>query len=158
MVSLQDPPRTCPRSCSFLSHFNSSIHLSFPLSFSSVWPPSVSASVSTHPSRGFSAQLCSRQTIWFTLLMTDPTWPGCRLAATAHSVSVRLRVRTGAWWRMMWCCVQLKPPKQVYRIQRALAYCCGSLNPRSQPSVDTVELNKDDYMSDQCWTQRMMFE
>lgn len=40
-------------------------------------------------------------------------------------------------------------------MQRALAYYSGSLNPRSQPSVDTVELNEDDYMNDQCVSDNM---
>lgn len=80
----------------------------FPLSFSCYLPP-VSAFCSIYrsflPSCGYSTQLCSRQTIWCTLLMTDPTWPRHHLAATARRVCVFLCVRTGAWWLMMGCCV-----------------------------------------------------
>lgn len=89
---------TCPCCCcSCLSILTPFIHLLPRFSFlmvpalsSSLRPPSVSASYSIyfsiHPSCGYSTQLCSRQTIWCTLLMTDPTWPRRRLAATTGCV------------------------------------------------------------------------
>lgn len=55
---------------------------SLPLSFSRYAPSRTPAL----PSCGCSTQLCSRQTIWCTLLMTDPTWPRHHLAATACCV------------------------------------------------------------------------
>lgn len=71
-------------------------------------PPSVCASCSIHPSHGYSTHLCSRQTICCTLLMTDPTWPVRRLAATIRFMYVRLsssvcvcvyeQVHTDWWW------------------------------------------------------------
>lgn len=95
-VTLEVPHAPC--CCSCLYHFSSFIHLHpfFILSSCtcspslSLRPPSVSASYSIyfsiHPSCGYSTQLCSRQTIWCTLLMTDPTWPRRRLAATTGCV------------------------------------------------------------------------
>lgn len=76
----------------------------FPLSFWCYLPP-VSAFYfiyrSVLPSCGYSTQLCSRQTIWCTLLMTDPTWPRHHLAATARCVCLFLCVWGqvhGDWW------------------------------------------------------------
>lgn len=77
----------------------------FPLSFSWYLPP-LSAFHSIYrtvlPSCGYSTQLCSRQTIWCTLLMTDPTWPRHHLAATARCVCLLLcawgQVHGDWWW------------------------------------------------------------
>ena len=83
------PPSIPPFPFSFPPSFRTS-HLS-------LRPPSVSASYSIyfsiHSSCGYSTQLCSRQTIWCTLLMTDPTWHRRRLAATTRCVFVCVSVR-----------------------------------------------------------------
>lgn len=78
-VSLFPPSISLSAVLSICSPFLHTLYLRPPFLIHLVLHPSI-------PSCGYWTQLYSRQTIWCTLLMTDPTWLRCRLFAVCVCV------------------------------------------------------------------------